>query len=73
VLIPELRAGGVNLAVINYPREPHCFAFRGGGPSTPRPAAALQAFQEVDAFFRRHLKIQPTPMDPALIEHISVN
>jgi para-nitrobenzyl esterase len=67
VLIPELQAARKALEVRTYPGEPHCFAF--GSP--PRAAqAALKAFQDTDAFFRRHLNTQPKPIDPTLIDHV---
>jgi hypothetical protein len=70
VLIPELQSAGKALEVPTYPGEPHCFAF--GSP--PRAAqAALKAFQDTDAFFRRHLNTQPKPIDPTLIAHLPLN
>ncbi len=65
VLIPELKSAGKSLEVITYPGEPHCFAF---APQVPRPAVALKAFQDVDAFFRRHVKTQPKPVDAAHVK-----
>ena len=64
VLIPELKAAGTPFEVVTYPGEPHCFAFR---PQAPRPAEALKAFNDVDAFFRRHVKTKPTPIEPSLV------
>ena len=70
VLIPELQSAGKALEVRTYPGEPHCFAF--GSP--PRAAqAALKAFQDTDAFFRRHLNTQPKPIDPTLIAHVPLS
>jgi hypothetical protein len=40
---------------------------RGSLPRTPRPAAALKVFQDVDAFFRRYLHTKPKPIDPKLV------
>lgn len=73
VLIPELRAAGKSLEVITYPGEPHCFAFYGSGPRTPRPAMALKAFQDTDAFFRRNLNTKPNSLDPKLVKHASLS
>ena len=73
VLIPELRSAGTTLEVVTYPGEPHCFAFYGSRQRTPRPAVALKAFQDADAFFRRHLNTQPKPIDAGLVEHVPVN
>ena len=70
VLIPELRAAGKSLEVITYPGEPHCFAFYGTGPRTPRPAAALKAFIDTDRFVRRYVRTQPTPLDARLVKHV---
>jgi dienelactone hydrolase len=67
VLIPELRQAGKPLDVITYPAEPHCFAF---GPQSPRPEVALKAFQDTDAFFRRHVATQPKPVDRTLITEV---
>jgi dienelactone hydrolase len=72
VLIPELRATGRQLDVITYLGEPHCFAFVGSGARTPRPAAALKAFQDAAAFFQRHLATKPRPMDASQVKHIPI-
>jgi dipeptidyl aminopeptidase/acylaminoacyl peptidase len=64
VLLPELRRAGKSLEVITYPGEPHCFAFFGDN----RPIAALKAFQDADAFFRRHLATKPKPIEPSLVK-----
>ena len=68
VLIPELRAAGTSLEVMTYPGEPHCFAFY----RTPRPAVALKAFQDIDAFIRRYIETQPEPIPPSLVQHVPV-
>jgi acetyl esterase/lipase len=70
VLLPELRTAGKTLEVITYPGEPHCFAFYGSGPRTPRPAAALKAFEDTDRFVRRYLHTQPRPLEPKLVKHV---
>ena len=70
VLVPELRAASKSVEVRTYPGEPHCFAFYGSGPRTPRPAAALKVFQDVDAFFRRYLNTKPKPIDPTVVRHV---
>jgi len=72
VLIPELRAAGKTLEVITYPGEPHCFAFYGTGPRTPRPAAALKAFVDTDRFVRRYLRTKPKPLEPGLVTHVAL-
>jgi acetyl esterase/lipase len=72
VLIPELRALGRQLEVITYAGEPHCFAFAGSGSQTPRPAAALKAFQDAAAFFQRHLVTKPRPIDASQVTHVAI-
>jgi dipeptidyl aminopeptidase/acylaminoacyl peptidase len=50
VLLPELRRAGKDFTVGGYAGEPHCFASGSIGDlplKTPRPAVALQAFQDV--------------------------
>jgi dienelactone hydrolase len=69
VLIPELRQAGKPFDVITYPAEPHCFAF---SPQSPRPAVALKAFQDADAFFRKHVTTQPKPIDAALVTQVPI-
>jgi dipeptidyl aminopeptidase/acylaminoacyl peptidase len=73
IFIPELRAMRKKVDVITYTGEPHCFNFFGSGPRTPRPAAALKAFHDVDTFCRRHIKTLPRAVEPALVRHVSVN
>jgi dienelactone hydrolase len=72
VLIPELEAAGRSFEVITYPGEPHAFSFYSNPEYTPRPAAALKAFRDIDAFARRFLEVQPVAMDPSLVRHESV-
>jgi acetyl esterase/lipase len=72
VLIPELRAANKTLEVITYPGEPHCFAFYGSGPRTPRPAAALKAFVDSDRFVRRYLRTQPKALESSLVKQVSL-
>ncbi len=67
VLIPELRSAGKTLEINTYPGEPHCFASSG---IRPRPAVALQAFRDADAFFREHLNTQPHTVDDSLVEQV---
>jgi dienelactone hydrolase len=70
VLIPELRAAKKAFDVITYPGEPHCFAFN---PRSERPEVARKAFQDTDAFFRKHLPTTPKPIDRKLITEFPVN
>jgi dipeptidyl aminopeptidase/acylaminoacyl peptidase len=73
VFIPELRNAGKALEVITYPGEPHCFAFYGAGSRTPRPAAALKAFDDSDRFIRRHLRTQPRRLESGRIRAVPVS
>lgn len=71
VLIPELRAAGRFFEVITFPGEPHAFSFYSDPARTPRPAAALKAFRDIDAFARRFLKVQPAAIEGS-IRHVPV-
>jgi dienelactone hydrolase len=76
VLIPELRASRRRFDVKTYPRQAHCFCSASGLPR-PRgmaapaswPEAAFKAFQDIDAFCRRHVRTKPKAVDPALIAY----
>jgi len=72
VLIPELEAAGKQVEVITYPGEPHAFSFYSDPERTPRPAAALKAFRDIDAFARRFLRIQPVPLDSSEVRFVPV-
>ena len=75
VLIPELQRAGKTVDVKTYEGEPHCFAFGAHADlpiRTPRPAVARQAFQDTDAFFRRHIKTQPTALRSELISSVPI-
>jgi len=78
VLVPELRATGRHFAVSTYPEQQHCFCASSGDPGRfpPRlfspppeswPAAALKAFNDIDAFCRRYVRAMPKPIDAHLI------
>jgi acetyl esterase/lipase len=76
VLIPELRATGRQVDVKTYPEQAHCFcsasgAPRPGGLAAPAswPTAASVAFQDIDAFCRRHVVTRPKPLDASLITY----
>jgi dipeptidyl aminopeptidase/acylaminoacyl peptidase len=64
IIIPELKAAGKDVEVILYLGQPHTFVFAQEGS----PEAALKCFNDCDAFVRRYIKIQPTPLDRALIK-----
>jgi len=79
VLIPELRAAGKQLDIRSYPGQAHCFCSasglpRPGGSAAPAswPAAALKAFEDIDAFCRRHARTKPKAIDAMLIKHAAV-
>ena len=72
VFIPAVEAAGKTLTVRTYPGELHSFAFYNSAERTLRPAVALEAFQEIDAFFREHLATQPTPFDPGQVAQVPV-
>jgi dienelactone hydrolase len=64
VLIPELRAAGKTLEVIDHPGEPHCFRFMGH----QRPAAARKAFRDMEVFCRCHIATKPRPPDSSVVK-----
>jgi dipeptidyl aminopeptidase/acylaminoacyl peptidase len=77
VLIPELRALRKEVDVKSYPDQVHCFCDASGIPRRADgnfgrapaswPAAALKAFEDIDAFCRRHVRTLPKALDPGLI------
>ena len=76
VLIPELRATRRQFDVKIYHEQAHCFcsasgAPRPGGLAAPAswPAAALKAFQDIDAFCRRHVQTKPKALDAGLVTY----
>jgi dipeptidyl aminopeptidase/acylaminoacyl peptidase len=73
VLIPELLRAGKTVEQISYPGEPHCFCFYGSGPRSPRPAAALKAFHDIDAFCKRNISTKPKLIDSSLVKATPLN
>jgi dipeptidyl aminopeptidase/acylaminoacyl peptidase len=63
-IVPELRRLGKDVEVIVYPGQRHGFS------RAIDSTAAAQFFADSDAFFKRHLPVQPTPIDPALVSEI---
>lgn len=59
VFVPEMQALGKPVVVNVYPGEPHGFYWGQGRD----PAQALKANQDADAFLRKHLRVQPRPVD----------
>ena len=72
VLIPELRAAGKKLEVLTYAGEPHCFCFYGEGQRTPHPDIALNAFNDMQSFCRRHVPTKPKALDPTAVKFVPV-
>ena len=75
VLLPELRALGTRVDVKTYAGQAHCFCAGSGAPRREGlalppaswPAAALKAFQDIDAFCRRYMRTRPRAVSTALI------
>lgn len=63
IIIPELRAAGKQLQVIAYPGQPHGFYFGDVGD----PAAGEKFFDDANAFFKKHLRIQPKGLEESAI------
>jgi acetyl esterase/lipase len=61
ILIPELRAAGKDLKVVEYTGAAHGFTVRRG------PALAEPFVGDCLSFFARYLRTKPEPIDPALI------
>lgn len=69
VFFPAVQAAGKQLEISHYPGGLHSFAFYDSAERTPRPEMSLQAFGEIDRFFRRHLAVQPKPLEARLVRH----
>jgi dipeptidyl aminopeptidase/acylaminoacyl peptidase len=79
VLIPELRNAKKRLIVNIYPGQAHCFCAMSGDPrpygltpSASWSSAGLKAFQDCDAFCRRYLRTQPSPISAPLLKEVAV-
>ena len=79
VLIPELRAANKTVEVRSYAGQGHCFCAGSGVPrlsgrptSPSAPPAALEAYKEMDAFYRKYLPLKPRSIDTALVKHAPV-
>ena len=59
VFIPEMEALGLPLTVNKYPGEPHGFYWGQGR----NPELALKANRDADEFLRKHIRVQPQPVD----------
>jgi len=53
-----------DVQVIIYPGQRHGFSRAIDSPAAP------QFFADCDAFFKRHLPVQPVPIDPSLVTEI---
>ncbi len=62
IVIPALKAAGKQVEEILYPGENHGFSQRG------TPEEMKKFFDDCDAFFKRHLPTQPTPLEGSLIK-----
>ena len=69
IIVPEMKAQGKSVELVWYPNQPHGFYWG----RTPNQAAALQCFQDADAFFKKHIKAQPVAMDEKLFQRVSVS
>jgi acetyl esterase/lipase len=79
VLVPELRAANKTLEVRSYEGQDHCFCIGSGLPrnrgrvtQAAAPSAALDAFRDIDAFCRKHLRTQPKEIDPRFVTQLPV-
>jgi len=63
-IVPELRRLGKDVEVLVYPGQRHGFSRAIDSPAAP------QFFADAHTFFKRHLPVQPTPIDAALISEL---
>lgn len=66
VFIPELKQAGKQVEVIVYPGQPHSFFFG----SLATGDAGQKVFNDAHAFFKRHSKSQPVPLDASLVKQV---
>ena len=79
VLLPALRAAKKTVVVRSYAGQGHCFCAGSGVPrrsglatSASAPPAALEAFKEIDSFYRKYVAVKPSNIDASLITHVPV-
>ncbi len=75
ILIPDLKAAGLEVEDVVYSGQKHCFGFFGTadrGVANDGDAAARRFFADMDAFFKRHLPTQPQAVDDSLVEDVPV-
>ena len=68
VFVPEMKAMNKPLKVRMYAGERHGFYWGQGD----NPAMALKANQDADAFLRKHIKVQPSPLDQSKMKLVTV-
>ncbi len=68
VLVPEMEAMRKPVTVIEYPGEFHGFYWGQGRI----PPLAKKANQDADAYLRKHIKVQPKPVNGSLAEWVEV-
>ena len=68
ILIPEMESMGKPVTVIRYPGEFHGFYWGQGRI----PHLARKANRDADAFIRKHVNVQPTPIKETLLEWVEV-
>jgi dipeptidyl aminopeptidase/acylaminoacyl peptidase len=65
IVIPELRAAGKDLRVVEYAGAPHGFSVVHG------PALAEPFVRDCLSFFGQHVRTKPAPVDPALVTPVT--
>lgn len=68
IFIPELKSLNIDTTVKIYPGEDHGF-YWGHSKNLANP---LKANRDADAFFRKHIKTQPQPINPKHIKHVEI-
>jgi dienelactone hydrolase len=66
-IVADLRSARKAIDILSYAGEPHSFAFYSDRNRTPHPSVALKAFDDVNAFLRRHVRTRPSPLNSALV------
>jgi acetyl esterase/lipase len=66
IIVPEMNRAGKKLEVILYPGQPHTFVFGRSGS----PEATRKCFDDCQAFFKKYLPTQPTPLPDSLLKQV---
>lgn len=69
IIIPELKKAEKQVEVTLYPGQPHGF-YNGQVTRTRSPEAVLKCFADCNAFFKKHLATQPTPLGESLVKQV---